>query len=349
MSAPVKLQPLETPSGWMVSVPASMSGERKRTRKFFPDKTTAEKYAASLRSAYAKGHRGSLISHSLAVQAAEAERILDGSGITIAEAARMAVARLHADGSRETFAARHARAILAGEASWSDAYRARLDNLPRGLPEWFMQMPCGGIDRTTMERALLEVSPRLFRSTLDVRCRWISSVLGYRERHRKTSGVVILDPNECARLLRACESPDERRAVALLLFAGIRPDVETGEIGRLEWSAIRKDDIYVSGEVSKTNSDRHIPITPRLRRLIRGHPKSGPVIPANWKRVWARLRKAAGIVATDVCRHTFASNFLAAYGEQSCKSAMGHTAGSTTLFRHYRRAVTEDAGKRFFR
>jgi integrase len=51
----------------------------------------------------------------------------------------------------------------------------------------------------------------------------------------------------------------------------------------------------------------------------------------------------------DVCRHTFASNFLAAQGEDATKQAMGHTAGSATLFRHYRRAVTRDAGAKYFR
>lgn len=60
------------------------------------------------------------------------------------------------------------------------------------------------------------------------------------------------------------------------------------------------------------------------------------------------IRKAAGVTAHDVTRHTFASHFLAWQGEASTKNAMGHTAGSSTLFRHYRRAVTEEAGKTYF-
>ncbi len=100
----------------------------------------------------------------------------------------------------------------------------------------------------------------------------------------------------------------------------------------------------------KTGTDRHIPITPRLRRLIKDHPQDGPVIPANWRRVYKKLRRAAGIRREqDITRHTFASNCLAAYGEHAAKQALGHTANSSTLFRHYRAAVTEAAGKKFFR
>ena len=141
-------------------------------------------------------------------------------------------------------------------------------------------------------------------------------------------------------------------AVALLLFAGIRPSAEDGEISRLQWEAVDSVEpghIYVSAAVSKTNTDRHILITPRLGRLLRGHPKMGPVIPANWPRVYARLRKEARLGREqDLLRHTFASNFLVAYGDDRCKEAMGHTPGSTTLFRHYRRSVVAAAGEKYF-
>lgn len=149
-------------------------------------------------------------------------------------------------------------------------------------------------------------------------------------------------------MLRACESPEERRAVALLLFAGIRPDSEGGEIARLQWEDVGADQIYIAAEVAKTGTDRHIPITPRLARLLRGRDTTGPVVPANWKRVYQRIRKAAGVTGQDVTRHTFASNYLAAYGIDSARQAMGHSQTSATILRHYRRAVTEAAGRKHF-
>lgn len=154
---------------------------------------------------------------------------------------------------------------------------------------------------------------------------------------------------ECAAMLAACQSEAERMAVALLLWAGILPDAEGGEITRLDWADVGAKEIYIGQDVAKTGTDRHIPISRCLARLIKGHPKEGCVIPANWKRVYQRIRKAAGIVGQDVTRHHFASHYLMAYGEDKAKAALGHTAGSSTLFRHYRRAVTEADGKAFFR
>jgi hypothetical protein len=58
-----------------------------------------------------------------------------------------------------------------------------------------------------------------------------------------------------------------------------------------------------------------VPITPRLAREIAGHEPDGPVAPANWKRRWGRIRRDSGATGQDVTRHTFASHFLAAFGE----------------------------------
>ncbi|HEX7262397.1 MAG TPA: hypothetical protein VF258_11385, partial [Luteolibacter sp.] len=234
----------------------------------------------------------------------------------------------------------------AGEAHWSERYKTDVDAIPRWVSAWFMTAKCGMIDRAEMERALT-TDRKLARSTLDARCRYLSAIVNFRERHRKSSEVAILSNDEIEALLAACESIEETRTVALLLFAGIRPSAEDGEISRLDWAAVGKREIYLSREVSKV-SDRHVPIKPRLARLIKGHPKAGSVIPPNWQRIWPRLRKAAGITAQDVTRHTFASHYLAAFGEDAAKQAMGHTAGSSTLFRHYRRAVTQSDGKKYF-
>jgi integrase len=73
------------------------------------------------------------------------------------------------------------------------------------------------------------------------------------------------------------------------------------------------------------------------------------VLPAGWRRAWQRIRKAAGIAGEqDILRHSFASHYLAATSEEQAKAAMGHTAGSSTLFRHYRRAVTQADGLAYF-
>jgi integrase len=188
----------------------------------------------------------------------------------------------------------------------------------------------------------------LARSTIDARTTRVLAVLHYRERHRRSGEIKILTLTEVEAVIGHCKTPEERRVVALLAFAGIRPDAESGEIARLQWDAVGAKDVYIAPSVSKTGSDRHIPLTPRLRELIDGHPASGPVRPAQWRRSWQRIRKAAGLDGQDVLRHSFASHYLSATDESRAKSSLGHTAGSSTLFRHYRRAVTQADGLAYF-
>jgi integrase len=321
------------------------TGERKR--KTFTTPQAAEKFAASVRAAHNSGQRAGMISATLAAQAAEAERILTGTGISIVEAARMAAARSGSDADKEAFGDRYDRALLAKEFVWRPVYADSMARLPNWLPLSFMRLPCGAVDRATMESSLLIHGP-ISRSTLDMRIARISAIIGYQERHAKGQTIHILTDDQRKALLAACGDAGERFAVALLLYAGIRPDAEHGEISRLQWEDIGKDFVTIRPEASKTGSDRLIPITPALRRLLKGRLKSGPVAPAGWKRKWSRIRKTATVTAHDVTRHTFASHFLAWKGEEATKNALGHTAGSSTLFRHYRRAVTEAAGKAYF-
>lgn len=265
------------------------------------------------------------------------------------EAARMVVAR-EGGGSGETLRERYRRAMKTGEMRWSDRYARDMEKVPRWVGKGLMGMRCREITEEAVADALRKHGAKAA-STFVMRRARVLAVLHFKEERvaaRREGPVKILTPAECAKVLRAAETADQRRVVALLLFAGIRPDAEFGEISRLEWSAVGEKEIYVCPETSKVG-DRHVPVTPRLARWLRGRPKEGPVCPAGWRRAWQRIRKESGISGEqDVLRHTFASNFLAAFGEDAAKQAMGHTKGSDTLFRHYRRAVTAEAGRRFF-
>ena len=64
-------QPLETASGWMVSVPPSMSGQGKRERKFFEAEKDANEFAKKLRGQFSRGERGGIVDAGLARMAAE--------------------------------------------------------------------------------------------------------------------------------------------------------------------------------------------------------------------------------------------------------------------------------------
>lgn len=347
MAKAPQFAPLLTPSGWMVSVPESMAGDGRRERRFFKEEKDALKFAKELRSKYHRGERGGVIPYSLAIQAEEAQELLEPFGMSLLEAVRATVTRLRDTGSGETFQERYDAALLANEGRWSDRYERDMGKLPRWVGKDFMAARLSDLDDSRIVATLREHGAGS-QSTVDMRRRYVSAIVGHRPRHHKSTDIAILTLSQCAAMLRAGESPEERRAVALLLFAGIRPDAEGGEIVRLDWSAVGEREIYVSAEVAKTNTDRHIPITPRLGRLIAGHASDGPVVPANWKRVYQRLRKAAEITGQDATRHTFASHFLAAFGIDATRQAMGHSKQSDTILRHYRRAVTEAAGRKYF-
>jgi len=343
-----QFEPTETSGGWMVSIPANMTSEGRRVRRVFPLEAEAKKFGASLRTKFRAGQRGGNISHELAVMAGAAAALLEPHGITLMDAARAFIAQLGEAASPETFRERYLRAMLDGEGHWSAIYAKDMGKLENWTGKAFMEMRCAVIQPRTIMGTLGKHGAKA-RSTLEHRTRYVNAILNFKPRHRKETKIAILTVAQAARFIRAGETRAERMAAAVLLFAGVRPDAEDGEISRLDWSAFGKEEIYIGGEISKTGTDRHIPLTRRLRRLIKGHPQEGPVVPANWRRVYKRLRKAAGIHREqDITRHTFASNFLAAFGEHAAKQALGHTAGSATLFRHYRAAVTETAGKRFF-
>jgi integrase len=324
-----------------------MAADRKRHRKFFATEREAARYASKLRGAHNAGQRGGLISANLAAQAQEAIKLLEPTGLGLVDAARIMLRQMASSGASEKLSDRYDRAVKANEGRWSNRYQNDMARIPRWLSKKFFDSPCGTIDREAIEADLVKDRP-LKRSTIDARTTRVLAVLHYRDRHRRSGEIQILTLTEVEAVLSHCKTPEERRVVALLAFAGIRPDAESGEIARLDWEAVGVKDVYIAPSVSKTGSDRHIEITPRLRELIDGHPASGPVRPAQWRRSWQRIRKAAGLTGQDTLRHSYASHMLSATDEARAKSSLGHTLQSQTLFRHYRRAVTREDGLAYF-
>jgi integrase len=339
----------ETAEGkFRVNISALMSPTGRQQRRFFDKRADAEKFAGKLRTQYREGERSGVISRRVAMEAVEAMRILAPLEISLIEAAREILALRMANDNPETFGERFARIMPLGEEHWSELYTREIRKMGGRLPAWFREMRCSAITTPIIVKALNDAA-LVALSTQETRMRLVYAILRYKPRHRASRVVAILSREQVAAIFTACENEQETWACALMIYAGIRPAVEDGEITRLDWADISKDSIFISNLVAKTNTERLIPITPALARLIHGHPSEGSVVPANWKRRVDRIRKQAGIMGMhDVTRHTFASHFLAAYGEDVCKNAMGHTAGSRTLFKHYRRAISEKDGLSFF-
>ena len=142
--------------------------------------------------------------------------------------------------------------------------------------------------------------------------------------------IEILDKAEIARLMKTAKEYESGRclsAVGMMLYAGIRPH----EVERLSWGDVRLEDrvICIAPQHSKTGGARYVTIHPPLARILRGckHTESESICPANWRKLWAGLHKAAGFTLwqPDVLRHTFATHHLAAFRNYAeLQVEMGH-------------------------
>lgn len=164
----------------------------------------------------------------------------------------------------------------------------------------------------------------------------------------------IFTVDEAARLLASCQD-DILPAVALGLFAGLRPEAE---LWRLDWSKIHLDRKKIDVDETKDEghhaSVRWVDIPDNLVQWLAPHARrSGPVCPTGDWSYYVRIRnakKAAGIrrPTPDGLRHSFCSYHYAAYQDAGLTTAQaGHT-NLKTFFRHYRQRVLREDAERYF-
>ncbi len=159
----------------------------------------------------------------------------------------------------------------------------------------------------------------------------------------------IMPPEDVAKMMAYTEEhePEMIPYVALCLFAGLRP---AGEMGRLDWKDInlKRKEIFVSDDVSKTGDDRYIEINDNLVAWLKPHrQRSGPIYFSRSK--FRRIHKKTEIHWEPNCmRHSFGSYHLAMF-DNAGKTAlqMGHR-DIGTLFEYYRRAVRKDDAEQYW-
>lgn len=191
-------------------------------------------------------------------------------------------------------------------------------------------------------------------------------------------GVDVFTPDEALRLLRACapwkadtpghpfaqgghvpfiyrlDCSDCLVSFAFLLFAGVRP----AELERITWEDVCAEDggdvfIHIKPSVAKTRQIRLIRVRATLQAFIDTIPadmRAGSIVPKNWSRKSAVVRKAAGLAnRADAARHSFATYSLAAGASiADVQSDMGHAKGSDMLFKHYRAAASKAVAAGFW-
>jgi integrase len=174
-------------------------------------------------------------------------------------------------------------------------------------------------------------------------------------------GILSLDE---ARALLSAAGDDMKPIVALLLFAGLRPEAE---LQRLDWSAIDLKERLIDITASKNSaSHRFVKISDNLAAWLAPSKRdSGPVSTrGNYYHEKLRLTREkaaqtlqrAGVPCPaledwpiDCLRHTFASMHYAAFKHaHETSEQMGHAGDLKMFFRHYRNRVKESEALMFW-
>ncbi|MEO0795695.1 MAG: phage integrase SAM-like domain-containing protein [Verrucomicrobiota bacterium] len=159
---------------------------------------------------------------------------------------------------------------------------------------------------------------------------------------------VVLSPDEVARFMACCAKLSDGRivrAVALRLFAGLRP----GEQEVLTERDILKDGIRVgAGKIRGRRSVRIVPISSILKGWLDAFPDAS-LQPTNFRKLQEQAIEQAGlskIWAKDILRHTWISYRLA---ETNDERLVAREAGNSPdiIYRHYFQLVSADDVERF--
>lgn len=363
---------------YVLNVPAPLSPSGKRQRLFFENRRQAELKRSSLVSQMSKyGREGLAINPALAEQAIQAKEILKPWGMTLVEAAKFAAEHRERAGASVPFTElweRHMEALTGR----SDAYVKGVEDLGEAMGETFGAKLVSEIGHRDIERALSSryktahsfnthlnrLSPAFSRA---VREGWATENPCRRIEKRNTGRheIKFLTVPQSRNVILACRDfrkdrtkPEFMRkdcrpclaAVALMLFAGVRPV----EVTRLEWSDIDMDErtVRISNRKAKTDRSRFFEMSPTLHQWLNTVPvdeRQGSIVPPDWLKRWKAIRRHSGISEiNDALRKTFVTHHLAAFGDVNLtRSVIGHEVGDT-IFSNYRGAVSKKQGLQFF-
>ena len=174
---------------------------------------------------------------------------------------------------------------------------------------------------------------------------------------RKSKSTKFLTPEQ-ARLVMKSALPSHRAAIALMLFAGIRPEEISGR-GKppMLWRNVNLADrlVTVPPECSKVvGSTRTLEgLPPALWAFIGNGEPDAPICPTQGYRAAQKAKRCLGMTQADghdILRHTFAT-YATAHTESPGKVSLwlGHEGDTSMLFSHYKGAgATKAQAEAFF-
>ena len=357
-----KFQVSNTPSGWRVNVPASLSDTGKDQRRFFPSRQKALDFAADLRANYKNHGTGfSVLPPRVQDDALTAWRILDPLGITLTQSALESKARHDAAARSETLGA-----ALEAWRAFTEAKGLRSDTRKSYELTAGLLMKLGNdtvltaIKGEAVAAAIAGKSHDYHRRNASAFFHWCAksprkwcdpkAIMGDVEKIGKNDHGEIgtLTPDECSALLKASavKFPETVCMYVVSLFGGVRRE----ELAKLQGDAIKPDGIEVCAAIAKKGRRRFVPMSKSLGAWL----KAFPFEPCpNWIEKDKAVRRLAGwdVAARilddqpeptrgkwpkNALRHTHASAEIANGATlEDLLFRFGHTDDGETLRAHY--------------
>jgi len=305
----------------------------------------------------------------------EALQLLEGSGLSLEAAVRLALGR---QGGTIQSVSLH-EGVTAFLRERKDRLRSKtMDFYERQLFPFCEALADRSMDRVTksdVEVHLRTLTPFMaaarFRS---VRAFWrwalrrptpfvredVTAGMSFRQPGRK-GDVEFLSVDNAAAILDGCR--EHRHALALMLFAGIRPEEMRGENKPpLEWDCIDRHGriVRIPGSVAKTRQPRVLERLPdNLWAWLDDGPSEGPVCSINIRSLVVHAQRAAGFRRGDgrvlqkwphdAMRHSFATYHVALFADPGRTALLlGHEGAPSMLYRHYRGLTTQVQGEAYF-
>jgi integrase len=163
---------------------------------------------------------------------------------------------------------------------------------------------------------------------------------------------------ECEKLMKNIPL-QFRSAVAIMLFAGVRPEEIAGQLGkpRLIWENVNLEEriIRVPSSVAKTGQTRILENLPEtIWKWLQPGNAHEEICQCSPLVLVTNIKQAAGFIDTkkwpqDGLRHSFATYAVALTNDPGKVSLwLGHNGNPTMLYRHYRGLATKADAEKFF-
>jgi integrase len=386
---------------WVINVPARFSESGKRERRFFDTETAAKLFGKGerLRAERQGHHTGASVTAAQREVAAAAFRLLEGHApqklIEIVEAwvskRKMASQSVSVTKAFEDYLARGKKKKNRGGmptfVPFSIKHKRGIEYAQEAL-EAHKERKISELTAKDIEAAIDGLSAsyanahlRIIRAVCEyaVEKKWaadnvaeeveVKSAAATTAKAAKPGAAAetpILSIDEVKGLLDVVNdaAPQFLPFFALALFAGIRPDLEDGELVKLTWDMVRLKDkqLIIPSHVSKTGKRRVIEMEDNLVAWLNFYVAkrckaegikevTGEIVPRiNLRKRMRLLRELAGIEwEQDITRHSFASYHLPHFQNLlRCVDAMGHS-DSGMIEKHYRASVPKDTAAAYWK